>query len=145
MPFGAERIDAARQIAEATVVNVRSASADVTLRYSTGHSQVPEGAFALPVRKGLRRWTVRIEGAAPLAGEVRSKLAGSRFVREAANEDTEPPLATVHLSGDKVVLLDRTGLPLVPPRPADRAAVADLSSNLDTLARAQHLLSLETK
>jgi hypothetical protein len=71
-----------------------------------------------------------------LVAEVRSKLAKFLFVREAADDDSDPPLASVKLAGDEFMLLDRARLPLVTPRPADRRAVADIAANLDTLARA---------
>lgn len=143
MPHGAERADQGAQIADATVLRVRGDTAAVKL--SPEHAKVPEeGALAFPVRKALRRWAVRIEGDAPIAGKLRACLDKSAFVREAdAKQEAELSLATVKLSGNELVLLDRGGLPLVKPRPADEKAVGDTVVNLDNLARAQHLIALQ--
>jgi Caspase domain len=141
MPFGSETVDPALQIAEATVLHVRGATALVSL--SPENAQVPEGALAFPIRKALPRWAVRLEGDGPLLTELQSRLAVSRFIREVDTEEADPVLATARLSGGQVELLDRTGLSLVRPRRPDPQAISDTAANLDILARAQHLLALQ--
>jgi Caspase domain len=144
MPYGAEHIDAATRIATATVTRVHGATAEIGLDFAAGHNAIPDGAMAFPLQKSLRRWSVGVEGDGSLANDLRSRLAGSRFVREADRPEEDPPLARVRLIGGELMLSDHAGLPLANPRPANAAGVNDIVGNLEIFARAQHLLLLQS-
>ena len=142
MPHGSVSPGAAGEIGRARVVLVRGTTAEIVL--SPEEAQVPaEGALAFPIRKALRRSAVLVDGDGPFADQMRDRLAASRFVQKGGAGDVDSMLATVHLSGEEVIMLDRAKLPLVWPREADHAGLQDLITNLENLARAQHLVALQ--
>lgn len=144
MKYGAESVDPATQIAEGTAVRVGGSSAEV--RLTPENAVIPkEGALAFPLRKALRRWSVKVEGDSQIADYLRSRIEESEFICQVGTkEDLYPPIAIVRVADGILELLDRSKQPLVKPRPADETAVTNMVANMETYARAQHLVALRS-
>lgn len=147
MPSGEEIINSEKQIATATVQNLGSANAKVKLVYGDQHTCIPPGSLAFPLRKGILRWAVRIDGDTPVTQRLRSLLNTSKLVKLVHDEDTYPPLMTARHIGNAVALLDSQQIRLFEWRVADNTSpdriVKEIVDRVEILARAQHLLQLK--
>jgi hypothetical protein len=134
------------EIALANVTQVEGASSVVALNYRPGRSTVPPGARAVPIRKRLHRYLVRIEGTGPMREPLVQAIANSSHVRLLSESiaDAADVLAHIEITTDGVTLRDTSGNPLAYPKPLDTGGVHETLGNLNALARAQVLRDLRS-
>jgi hypothetical protein len=129
------------RIGEATVISSEATHATARVDLAEADADLPESVAALQVTRTLPRLPVEVAGTGTRAAALREAIGGSRFVRVSEPSDGASVL-TVTVEGDLVALYDRTG-PLLHPRSISASAgIAELTTDLDRLARAAALRSL---
>ncbi|CAH0033270.1 unnamed protein product [Clonostachys rhizophaga] len=155
MPFGEERLDPGKQIAEVVVDQVGPIR---SLGSFTGHplSSFDDGVKAFPKDKGLGKMAVALRCSNEYADQIRLSLQNSRFLRVSAT-DEDPTLATIEASNSKLLIRSHEGCGdggdatvLLAEWQLDNLEGKNLNSwinksvsILESLARSRHLLSMQ--
>jgi caspase domain-containing protein len=138
--------DTGQPIADARVTQVHGAHATIDLTYQPGQRVLPDGARAVPLRKALHRFPVRMAGGGAARADLASQVDNSVYLRAATDADgnTDVVLAHVEVTSDTIVLRDGADHALAHPKPADARGVAETLQDLTTCARAQLLRELRS-
>lgn len=145
MPAGSEQVDNETQIGEATVSHVNGFKARVDLSLKSMNSYIPYGgALAFLHSEALYQWPVLIPDDFEA---LRGRLEKSKFLRcYGANEEGNP-LVGFRQEGEKVIVCDNFGVPLISRQPAPNSMLLDTVEtavlDAERLARAQHFLALK--
>lgn len=146
MPLNPPLGSTAEKIADAVVKNVFSSYAEVDLDPVCKIETIPaQGSMAMLRVEALPKWPVMLS--ADLS-ELRPDLEGSRYLRCVDNKQGDPPLMSIRKEIDKILLstnldIDIASVILREALPS-QAEFSALTKKAEHLARAQHLLSLQT-
>ncbi len=142
MPPDAAAEDELRRMATATVTEVEIALSRVALDRPFGRHEIPIGAPAYPVSRAARRHPVTVMAEGRSGSLLEDALESSPYVRAAEPGETGL-LARMFVEGGLLELHDVAGYPLVAPVTFGPDSIALALTNLETLARAASIRSLE--
>jgi hypothetical protein len=83
-----------RKIGELKIVSVGPVEARGIIRWMEGFNRLPEGAKALPFKKALNRWPVKVVGTTEFEDKPNAYLDQSLFVKTWSEDDSALMLAT---------------------------------------------------
>ena len=146
VPPGDDHADLGEALADATVIHVDGARAGLEIKYRPGYADLRDGVRAVPLRKALHRYPVRILGAMTARAMLAAEIDKSSHVHAAddAISDSADILAQVEVTDDSIALRDPSGNPLAYPQQPDAQGLRETIQNLIATARAQLLRELRS-
>lgn len=148
LPFGEERLDPDKQIAEVVVTNVGPAASQARFEGNTRPPLIG-GVVAFLKKKALRRLPIVLEGPEDFVAKFRSAIDSSRLVR-AADENDQLLLATIRQKNSRISLQGHEGNMRcllgdwqIQDGENQNPKIADCVARLESLARSRHVLTLQ--
>lgn len=130
-----------RRVAEARVTATDATTARVELTWPGGEQPLPEQAIAIPVERAARRRVITVVAPAAETAAIAAAIGETGTLRIAADNDPDPSIATLKLSGGRLTVEDASG-PLFPGADYPRFLPAAVQ-NLKNLGVARALRELE--
>ncbi|KAF3491640.1 uncharacterized protein GIQ15_01157 [Arthroderma uncinatum] len=145
---GGNQVDTA--IADAVVTHVDGFRAVADLKYkSKEHTEIPpEGALARLEQEALNKWPVTIPSEL-LPSALEELIRGSRYLCIATSDEREAAIGRIQRLGDRISLRTREGVQvasqwIIGEDEVDCRGYKDIVTATERLAKAQHLLSLDS-
>ena len=147
MPSGFQKVDCDRALAGATVTRVGGAWSLVALNPNSAAFRLPAGAQAFPLRRTHHRKLIIVRAGTKVQSALEHAVARSELLRlpaegeSAASSDT---LAVVEERDGQLFIKEQDDRNLISPLLVTQDVAANVAENLDRLARARKLETLES-